>query len=77
MPGNNPITDSVFVRHVPCTNCGSSDGNSEYRDTHENGDIGSHFHCFVCKKTDMLSDTRPDYVPHSRNHIQESKGEKK
>ena len=76
MPRNNPITDSVFVRHVPCTNCGSSDGNSEYRDTHENGDIGSHFYCFVCKKTDMLPDTRPDYVPHSRNHIQESKGEK-
>jgi hypothetical protein len=24
----------------------------------------------------MLSDTRPDYVPHSRNHIQESKGER-
>ena len=31
---------SEFVRHMPCSNCGSSDGNSLYSD--------GHTYCFVC-----------------------------
>ena len=31
---------SEFVRHIPCSNCGSSDGNSLYSD--------GHTYCFVC-----------------------------
>ncbi|CAH7774584.1 DNA primase/helicase [Escherichia phage vB_Eco_Bam] len=32
--------DSVFMYHLPCEKCGSSDGNSMYSD--------GHTHCFVC-----------------------------
>jgi len=34
------LTESEFVRHMPCENCGSSDGNSLYSD--------GHTFCFVC-----------------------------
>jgi len=34
------MTESEFVRHIPCDNCGSSDGNSLYSD--------GHTFCFVC-----------------------------
>ena len=34
------ITDSEFVRHTACENCGSSDAKSEYSD--------GHTYCFVC-----------------------------
>ena len=34
------MTDNEFVRHIPCDNCGSSDGNSLYSD--------GHTYCFVC-----------------------------
>ena len=34
------MTDSEFVRHMPCENCGSSDANSLYSD--------GHTYCFVC-----------------------------
>jgi len=34
------MTESEFVRHMPCSNCGSSDGNSLYSD--------GHTYCFVC-----------------------------
>ena len=34
------MTESEFVRHLPCDNCGSSDGNSLYSD--------GHTFCFVC-----------------------------
>ncbi len=33
-------TESEFVAHLPCDNCGSSDGNSLYSD--------GHTFCFVC-----------------------------
>ncbi len=33
-------TDSKFIKHIPCDNCGSSDGNSLYSD--------GHTYCFVC-----------------------------
>ena len=45
--------DSDFERHIPCENCGSSDGNSLYSD--------GHTYCFVCHKrtsaTDELNST--------------------
>ena len=34
------MTESEFVRHMPCDNCGSSDANSLYTD--------GHTFCFVC-----------------------------
>ena len=34
------MTENEFVRHMPCNNCGSSDGNSLYSD--------GHTYCFVC-----------------------------
>ncbi len=34
------MTESEFVRHMPCDNCGSSDANSLYSD--------GHTYCFVC-----------------------------
>lgn len=33
--------ESVFIRHVPCGNCGSSDANSLYSDGHQ--------YCFACE----------------------------
>jgi len=33
-------TESKFLKHIPCMNCGSSDGNSLYDDGHE--------FCHVC-----------------------------
>ena len=35
------MTDSEFVAHEPCNNCGSSDANSVYSDGHK--------FCFVCQ----------------------------
>ena len=35
------MTDSEFVAHEPCDNCGSSDANSVYSDGHK--------FCFVCQ----------------------------
>lgn len=36
-------SESVFVQHLPCDNCGSRDNNSLYSDGHQ--------HCFGCKIT--------------------------
>ena len=36
---------SNFLKHIPCENCGSTDGNSLYDD--------GHTHCFVCGKTEF------------------------
>lgn len=33
--------DSIFLYHLPCENCGSSDGNGMYSDAHQ--------YCFVCQ----------------------------
>ena len=38
---NRTMTESEFVRHMPCENCGSSDAKSLYSD--------GHTHCFVCQ----------------------------
>ena len=34
-------SDSNFLRHIPCDNCGSSDANSLYDDGHS--------YCFACE----------------------------
>ena len=33
--------DSIFLYHLPCENCGSSDGNSMFSDGHQ--------WCYVCE----------------------------
>tara|TARA_R110000824_G_scaffold197736_1_gene381384 strand:+ start:461 stop:2170 length:1710 start_codon:yes stop_codon:yes gene_type:complete len=75
----NLVAESTFVRHVPCTNCGSSDGNSEYRDTHENGQVSVHYHCFVCQRTEY-DRLEYDDVPHQKIHaspvVVDNKGNK-
>ena len=48
------MTESEFVRHLPCENCGSSDANSLYSD--------GHTFCFVCHHR-----TRGDNEIHNRN----------
>ena len=49
------MTDSEFVRHMPCDNCGSSDGNSLYSD--------GHAFCFVCR---IRTESDEDVI-HNRN----------
>ena len=49
------MTDSEFVRHMPCDNCGSSDGNSLYSD--------GHAFCFVCR----IRTGSDEDVIHNRN----------
>lgn len=39
---NSHDSDSVFLYHIPCDNCGSSDGNSLFSD--------GHTFCYVCEK---------------------------
>lgn len=39
---NSLDSDSVFLYHIPCENCGSSDGNSLFSDGHQ--------YCYVCEK---------------------------
>lgn len=34
--------ESIFLYHIPCENCGSSDGNSLFSDNHQ--------YCYVCEK---------------------------
>ena len=48
------MTESEFVRHMPCEECGSSDGNSLYSD--------GHTYCFVCHNR-----TGDNDVIHNRN----------
>ena len=48
------MTESEFVRHMPCDNCGSSDANSLYSD--------GHTYCFVCHNR-----TGDNDVIHNRN----------
>jgi len=48
------MTESEFVRHMPCDNCGSSDANSLYTD--------GHTYCFVCHNR-----TGDNDVIHNRN----------
>lgn len=41
------MSESMFIKHTSCPNCGSSDGNALYSD---------HSHCFVCNKTVYMKD---------------------
>ena len=43
------MTESEFIRHEPCSNCGSSDANSVYTDGHS--------YCFACQKYTHGNDT--------------------
>ena len=45
--------ESKFLTHIPCENCGSSDGNSLYDDGHQ--------YCFVCES--FISKTEGDKMP--------------
>jgi twinkle protein len=49
------MTESEFVRHMPCDNCGSSDANSLYTD--------GHTFCFVCHHRTGSDDE----IVHNRN----------
>lgn len=49
--------DNEFVRHIPCTNCGSSDANSLYDD--------GHTYCFVCHHR-TVGDGEPTKHIHSK-----------
>lgn len=52
------MSESGFLRHVPCSVCGSSDGGSEYTD--------GHFYCYVCgtyKSADGTTGPRPTASP--------------
>jgi len=50
---------SEFIRHGPCNNCGSSDGNAIYTD---------HSYCFVCH-TYTKSDENPVHI-HNNNKLE-------
>lgn len=45
-------SESIFLYHAPCENCGSSDGNSVYSDGHE--------YCFVCEHRVPASEERKE-----------------
>ena len=49
--------DNEFVRHIACTNCGSSDANSLYDD--------GHTYCFVCHHR-TVGDGEPTKHIHSK-----------
>ncbi|QOC57791.1 putative DNA helicase [Erwinia phage pEp_SNUABM_11] len=51
-------SESIFLCHAPCENCGSSDGNSVYSDGHE--------YCFVCQHRVPGSDDRREQLPTRR-----------
>ena len=51
-------TDSVFLYHIPCESCGSSDGNSLFSDGHQ--------YCYVCEKWVPGSDERPSEIANRR-----------
>lgn len=43
------MASSKFLKHIPCTGCGSSDANALYDD--------GHTHCHICKRTTFPDDT--------------------
>ncbi len=54
------MTDSEFVRHMPCENCGSSDAKSLYSD--------GHTFCFVCEHR-TASDTEFEHTHQMSKHV--------
>lgn len=51
-------SDSVFLYHIPCENCGSSDGNSLWSD--------GHTYCYVCEKWTAGTDETKQRASNSR-----------
>ena len=49
------MSDSRFIRHHACPDCGSSDALAEFDD--------GHFHCFSCGKTTQSKQSRPQTAP--------------
>lgn len=45
-------TDSKFIKHIPCENCGSKDNNSMYDDGHQ--------YCFGCSTYTPATNFPPD-----------------
>ena len=56
----NMNTESEFVAHEPCENCGSSDANSRYSD--------GHTYCFSCQTYTPAEGDRPPYTMNT--HVQ-------
>ena len=54
------MSDSKFVKHIPCDNCGSSDANSLYDDSHQ--------YCHVCFHF-IPSDGSPSYFKEERKPV--------
>ena len=54
------MSDSKFVKHIPCDNCGSSDANSLYDDNHQ--------YCHVCFHF-IPSDGSPSYFKEERKPV--------
>ena len=56
------MTESEFVRHMPCDSCGSSDGNSLYSD--------GHTFCFVChSRTSGENDVNHTHQMSNKLHL--------
>ena len=56
------MTESEFVRHMPCDNCGSSDANSLYTD--------GHTFCFVCEHRTGGNDEAIIHSEQMNTHVQ-------
>ncbi len=54
------MSESEFVRHLPCENCGSSDAKALYSD--------GHTHCFVCNNR-TKSDNDVIHSQHMLGHV--------
>ena len=52
------VSDSEFIRHIPCPECGSSDANSIYTDGHE-----------YCHKCGYLKPAEGDYQNHHNHQV--------
>ena len=58
------MTESEFVRHIPCDSCGSSDGNSLYSD--------GHTFCFVCHSRTTGDDVNHTHQMSKQIHLKGS-----
>ena len=60
--------DSVFLYHLPCENCGSSDGNSMFSD--------GHTFCYVCQKHVRGTEETREQVSTKRRRSYNTGGDK-
>ena len=56
------MSDSEFIRHIPCPQCGSSDANSIYTDGHE--------YCHKCNYYKPADDSATNHTHHRVQHVQ-------